>query len=214
VEANAMKRYAIPVVLISAVFALAWAAFGQDAETRTQKLQREAAERAKRYASMSEEEKAAFREQVRQKERMRREYEEKAVKTIEEQVVRLKTAAQFEMPQSRDRDLFKEEISKLSSAFAERRAALQEIVTQVGRLQDRSQQAGEDTQFMIISTDDLKPIQEAAAKEKAGQTRMLIEVLIRSRTRQDPDSGRAGSAQKPRSRGSQLDGDSPGSDPR
>jgi len=209
-----MKRYAIPVVVILAGFALAWAAFGQDEETRTQRMQREAAERAKRYANMSDEEKAIFREQVRETDRLRREYEEKAIKTIEEQLVRLKAAAQVQMPQGGLRDLSEEERNKLlKTAFTDRRAALQEIVTQVGRLQDRSRQPAENVQYMILSTDDLKPIQEAAANEKSGQTRMLIEVLIRSRTRQNPDSGRAGSAQRLQGRGDQPDGDGPGSDP-
>jgi len=167
-----MKRYAIPIVVILAVLAVAWSAFAQaqDRAGRRESMR-------ERFQNMSEEERAEFRERMRERGfrgRMSREDQEKAVKAIEQQVAKLKAAVQVQMPEGGFRDLSEEDRNKLRQAFTDRRTALQAIVTQVAQLQGRRQPEAEGAQFMIINTADLKPIQEAAEKEKAKETSELL----------------------------------------
>lgn len=168
-----MKRYAIPIVVVLAVLAVAWSAFAQAQDRDSQRdAMRE------RFQNMSEEERTKFREQMRSRGmrsgRMSREDQLKAIKVIEEQVAKLKAAAQVQMPQGGFRDLSEDERNKLMTAFRGRREAQQAIVAQIALLQGRRQPEGEGAQFIIINTADLKPIQEAATKEKAEETSKLL----------------------------------------
>ena len=168
-----MKRYAIPIVVILAVLAVAWSAFAQ---AQGQAGQREAMR--ERFQNMSEEERAKFRERMSSRgmrtTRMSPEDQAKAIKAIEEQVAKLKAAAQVQRPQGGFQDLSEEQRTKIMTAFRSRREALQAIVAQVALLQGRRQPEGEGAQFMIINTVDLKPIQEMATKEKATETSQLL----------------------------------------
>lgn len=170
-----MKKYAIPIVVVLAVLAVTWSAFAQ---AQDQAGQREAMR--ERFQNMSEEERAKFREQMRsggfRGSRMSPEDQEKAIKTIEEQVAKLKAAAQVKMPEGGFQDLSEGERTKLMTAFRGRREALQAIVAQVAQLQGQRQRQpeGEGVQYLIITTADLKPIQEAATKEKAEETGKLL----------------------------------------
>lgn len=168
-----MKKYAIPIVVVLAVLAVTWSAFAQAQDRASQREgMRE------RFQNMSEEERAKFREQMRSRgfrgSRMSREDQEKAIKTIEEQVAKLKAATQVQMPEGGFQDLSEEQRNKLRQSFTDRRTALAAIVAQVAQLQGRRQPEGEGTQFIIINTADLKPIQEAATKEKAEETSKLL----------------------------------------
>ena len=168
-----MKKYAIPIVVVLAVLAVTWSAFAQ---AQNQAGQREAMR--ERFQNMSEEERAKFRERMRsggfRGSRMSPEDQEKAIKTIEEQVAKLKAAAQVKMPEGGFQDLSEGERTKLMTAFRGRREALQAIVAQVAQLQGQRQPEGEGVQYLIITTADLKPIQEAATKEKAEETGKLL----------------------------------------
>ena len=164
-----MKKYAIPAVIILAVLALVMVSFGQPQDREAMR---------ERFRNMSEEERAKFREQMRARgfgARLSREDQEKAIKTIEEQVAKLKAATQVQRPEGGFQNLSEEERNKLRQSFMDRRNALQAIVNQVAALQGRTQPEGaEDARFMIINTADLKPIQEAAEKEKAKETAELL----------------------------------------
>lgn len=167
-----MKKYAIPAVIVLAVLALVLVSYGQ---AQDRDSQREAMRQ--RFQNMSEEERAKFREQMRERGfrgRMSREDQEKAVKAIEEQVAKLKAAIQVERPEGGFQDLSEEERNKLRQSFTDRRTALQAIVTQVAALQGRRQPEAEDARFIIINTVDIKPIQEMAEKEKAKETSQLL----------------------------------------
>ena len=168
-----MKRYVVPSIVALALLVVAWTAFGQDEERAAQRESMR-----QRFQNMSEEERAKFREQMRARgfggSRMSREDQEKAIKAMEEQVAKFKAAAQVQRPEGGFQDLSEEERNKLRQSFTDRRAALQAIVTQVALLQGRSQPEGEDAQFIIINTADLKPIQEMAEKEKAKETAQLL----------------------------------------
>ncbi|MBN2591947.1 MAG: hypothetical protein JXA81_00460 [Sedimentisphaerales bacterium] len=164
-----MKKYAIPAVILLVVLALVMVSFGQAQDRQAMR---------ERFQNMSEEERAAFRERMRERGfggRMSREDQEKAVKEIEQQVAKLKAAIQAERPQGGFQDLSEEERNKLRQSFTDRRNALQAIIAQVAALEGRRQpEAAEDARFIIINTADLKPIQEMAEKEKATETSQLL----------------------------------------
>ena len=193
-----MKKYAIPVVVVLAVLAVTWSAFGQ--------AQDRAAMR-ERYQNMSPEEQAKFREQMRsrgggaRRSRMSPEDQQKAIKAIEEALVKVKAAAQVQRPQGGFQDMSEEERNKLMTAFRDRSTALQAIVAQVALLEGRRQPEGEGARFMIMSTNDLKPIQEAAKKEKAEETGKLLQGLL-SRGSGRGFGGRPGGGGRPQGGGS------------
>ena len=170
-----MKKYAIPIVVVLAVLALTWSTFGQ--------AQDRAAMR-ERMQNMSEEERAKFREQMaargggsRGRSRMSPEDQQKAIKAIETALVKVKAAAQIRRPEGGFQDMSEEERNKIMTASRDQRTALQAIVAQVALLEGRSQPTEEGARFIIISTSDLKPIQEAATKEKAEETGKLLQRL-------------------------------------
>jgi hypothetical protein len=205
-EANTMKKYAIPVVVVLAVLAVTWSAFAQAQDRagqreRMQNMSEE--ERAKfreemraRFENMSEEERAKFREQMRARgggtrssgprgSRMNAENQQKAIKAIEAALVKVKAAAQIQRPQGGYQNMSEEDRNKLMTAFRDRTTALNAIVAQVALLQGRRPlrrplegEEGEGDRFMILSTSDLTPIQRAATKEKAEETGKLIQALI------------------------------------
>ena len=197
-----MKRYLIPIVAVLVVMALAWAVFGQDEErARQRESMRE------RWQNMSEEEREQFRAQMRERGGFGRgiffnsEELEKVIKAIEEQLAKLK-AAQFTRPEGGFQDLSEDERTKLrekmTKVFQERQRALQAIMAQVFRLQGRRPPEVEGVRYLILSTEDLKPIQEAATKEKAAETSKLIESLIaRVEGRRGPGGRGPGSGQRP-----------------
>jgi hypothetical protein len=185
-----MKKYAIPVVVLLAVLAVTWSAFGQ--------AQDRAAMR-ERFQNMSPEEQAKFREQMRARggsrsrgSRMSAEDQAKAVKVIEEQLAKFKVASQVQMPQGGYQDMSEEERNKLRTASTNRRAALQAIVAQVALLEGRRQPEGEGARFVIINTADLRPIQAAATKEKAEETGKLLQGLISRGSGRGPGGGGSG----------------------
>lgn len=173
-----MKKYLIPIITVLVVLAVTLAAFGQ-AEERAKRRE----EMRQRFQNMSEEERAQFRAQMRERGGFARggfinpEAQEKAIKTIEEQLVKLK-AAQITRPEGGFQDLSEEERTKLRENMQNRQQALQTIIAQVAMLQGRGQPAAGGGQFILINTEDLKPIQEAAVKEKAEETTQLLQSLI------------------------------------
>ena len=179
-----MKRYLIPTVAVLLVLVVAWTAFGQAQERGRQRGNMSEEQRAKmreRMQNMSEEERAQMRARggAGRGGLTSPEDQAKAIKTIEEQLAKLK-AAQITMPQGGVQDLSEEERTKLRENMQNRQQALQTIIAQVAMLQGRRQPAdgAGAGQFMIINTGDLKPIQEAAVKEEAKETTQLLERLI------------------------------------
>jgi hypothetical protein len=181
-----MKRYVIAIAIVLAVLAATWTAFGQD-EAAAQRRERFENMR-QRMENMSEEEREKFRAQMRERFGGSRrggfmgpEEQEKAIKTIEQQLAKLK-AAQFTRPEGGFQDLSEDERAKfrekMGKVFQDRRQALDGIIAQVARLQGRRQPEAEGARYLIISTNDLKPIQAAATKEKAKETAGLLERLI------------------------------------
>ena len=207
-----MKRYLIPTVVVLLVLVVAWTAFGQAQEQARQRGNRERfqnmseeerekfrAEMRQRFANMSEEERAEMRQRIGRGGFMGGQGQEEAIKIIEEQLAKLK-ATQITRPEGGIQDLSEEERAKLrenmTKVFQTRQQALQTIIAQVAMMQGRRQPAAGGGQFLIINTDDLKPIQEAAVKEKAKETTQLIERLI-ARGSARGFGGRLGAGQRP-----------------
>jgi hypothetical protein len=177
-----MKRYLIPTVAVLLVLVVAWTAFGQ-----TEERARQRGNIRERFQNMSEEERAKFRAEMRERGGPRGgglmggQGQEEAIKTIETQLAKLK-AAQITRPQGSFQDLSDDERAqlreKMTKTFQERQKALQTIIAQVARLQGRRAPTTGGGQFLIINSGDLKSIQAAAKKEKAEQTTQLLERLI------------------------------------
>ncbi len=178
-----MKRYLIPTVAVLLVLVVAWTAFGQ-----TEERARQRGNIRERFQNMSEEERAKFRAEMRERGgprggafMMGGQGQEEAIKTIEMQLAKLK-AAQITRPQGSFQDLSDDERAKLrekmTKTFQERQKALQTIIAQVARLQGRRAPTTGGGQFLIINSGDLKSIQAAAKKEKAEETTQLLERLI------------------------------------
>jgi hypothetical protein len=113
---------------------------------------------------------------------MGREERMKAIEAIEAQLAKLKQEADIPRPEGGFQNLSEDERAKyreqMTKVFQERQKVMQAIMGQLAALQGRRQPVEEGTQYLLISTADLKPIQESAVKEKAAETGKLLEGLI------------------------------------
>ena len=177
-----MKRYAILTVVVLAILVVAWTAFGQEEGAERRQRMKQTVE------NMSREEQAKFYEEYREQLRaivlgddprrshMSREDTEKAIKMIEAQVPKLKAATPVIQGGFQDGTI--EEYKNIGDAYIDRRTALEIIALQVVKLQGWRQSLEEGERLLIISTNELKQIQDAATKEKANETSQLLEKLI------------------------------------
>ncbi len=152
---------------------------------------------------MSEEEREKFRAQMRERGGfgrggfMGREGRLEAIKAIEAQLAKLKEAPQMPRPAGGFADMSEEERTKfreqMTKVRQDRQKVFQTIIAQVARLQGQGRRgaAPEGAQYLIISTSDLKPIQDSAVKEKAKETAQLLQRLIAG------GSGRRGPGGRP-----------------
>jgi hypothetical protein len=203
-EADTMKRYLIVIAIALAVLMATWNAFCQEEERAQRREQFE--NMRKRFENMSEEEREEFRARMRERFGGRRggpvspEEQAKAIKAIEAQLAKLK-AAQITRPEGGFQDLSEDERAKLREkmmkVFQDRRQALQAITAQVARLQGRRPPEAEGARYLIISTEDLKPIQASATKEKAKETAQLLERLIARGSGRGFGGRRPGPGQRP-----------------
>ncbi|UCG59428.1 MAG: hypothetical protein JSU70_07925 [Phycisphaerales bacterium] len=197
-----MKKYLITVSLALGVLVVAWTAFGQEEGGSARRRgggpgqNVSAEERAKmreRFQNMSEEEREKFRAQMRERfgsrrPPMGREDQLKSIKAIEEQLAKMKKDIEAGGPEDRTsfQDMSEEERSKLRERFAkvraEREKATQAIMAELAKLQGRRPPA-EGERLLLISSGDLKPIQELAVKEKAKETAQRLERLMAGRGR-------------------------------
>ena len=185
-----MKRYAIFTVVVLAILVVAWTAFGQEEEGRSAERRQQIERERQRFQNMSEEEKEKYRAQRRERFARdvarrggiwNREEQQKSIKAIEEQLAKLK-ATQVPRPEGGFQDLSEEERTKLNEKYRkftqDQLQTLQAITDQVARLYGRRQLEGEGALYLIVSTNDLKSIQESATKEKAKETSDLLGRMI------------------------------------
>jgi len=165
-----MKRYLISAVAVLVVLVTVWGASAQQERTRQGR--------------------GGF---------MGREERLKAIEAIEAQLAKLKAEADIQRPQGSFQDMSEDERAKLreqmTKVYQERNKILQTIMAQVFQLQGRRAPEEEGVQYVILSTNDLKPVQESAVKEKAAETAKLIEGLIARASGQRGFGGRQGSGQ-------------------
>ncbi len=178
-----MKRYAVPTVVVLVVLALVLVSFGQEQGARQGGQGR--------GGFMSSEERA------------------KAIEAIEAQLAKLKASSQGagfnrEGMQNMSEEERAKMMEKFQQARDERNKALQIIMAQVAAMQGRREPAPEGAQYLIIATTDLKPIQDAAVKEKATETAKLLEGLVARGSSRGFGGGRrtgSGGAEGTRTRG-------------
>ncbi len=150
-----MKKYVISTVAVLMVLAMVWTAFGQ---------QERAGGGQGRGGFMSAEERT------------------KAIEAIEAQLAKLKAGSpgagfnrdSFQNMSEEERTKFRE---KMTAARQEQQKSIQAILVQLAALQGRREPAPEGAQYLIITTTDLKPIQDSAVKEKAAETAKLLEAM-------------------------------------
>jgi len=172
-----MKKHLISTVAVLAVLAVVLVSFGQE-------------ERAGRGRGMGREERM------------------KAIEAIEAQLAKLKEGGQrpsfdrdsFQNMSEEERTKFREQMMKVRQ---EQQKIYQAIMGQLAGLQGRREPAEEGAQYLLITTADLKPIQEAAVKEKAEETGKLIERLIARGSGRGFGAGRQGGQGGQRQRGNQ-----------
>jgi hypothetical protein len=131
---------------------------------------------------------------------MGREERLKAIEAIEAQLTKLKAEADIQRPQGSFQDMSEDERAKfreqMTKVFQERQKTLQAIMAQLFRIQGRGAPEGENVRYVLLSTNDLKPLQESAVKEKAEETAKLVEGLIaRASGQRRFGGGRPGSGQ-------------------
>ncbi|MHC4507917.1 MAG: hypothetical protein ACYTAO_03025 [Planctomycetota bacterium] len=170
-----MKRYVISAVAVMMVLLTVLAAVGQEERART---------RQGRGGFMGREERL------------------KAIEAIEAQLAKLKEGSQTTgFNRESFQNMSEEERAKLRERFTqarqEREKALQVIMVQVAALQGRRGPTPEGARYLIIATTDLKPIQDAAVKEKATETAKLLAGLVAR------GSGRRFGGRRPGSEGGQ-----------
>ncbi|MFC1793727.1 hypothetical protein ACFL3Q_09100 [Planctomycetota bacterium] len=142
-----MKKHLISTIAIIVVLAVVLVSFGQQQSSRRPRMGRE--------------------------ERM------KAIESIEAQLAKLKEGGQrptfnresFQDMSEEERTKFREQMMKVRE---EQQKIYQTIMGQLAGIQGRREPAPEGAQYLLITTADLKPIQEAAAKEKAEETGKLL----------------------------------------
>mgnify|MGYP001607167238 CR=1 FL=1 len=171
-----MKKHLVSAIAVLVVLAVVLVTFGQEESTRRRGMGRE--------------------------ERM------KAIEAIEAQLAKLKAEADVPRPEGGFQDMSEEERAKfreqMTKVFQERQKVLQAIMAQLAGIQGRRQPAPEGAQYLLITTADLKPIQESAVKEKATETSKLLEELITRGQGRGFGGGRPGSGERPQ--GSQQGG--------
>lgn len=159
-----MKKYLTVIIVIVVALTMAWVAFGQE---RTPG--RGAGAGGGRGGFMTPEE------------------QQKVFQVIQDQLGKLKAAMQASpLGQGRSfQDLSEEERTQLREKFTkireERQAAIGAILAQLARLQGRMQPPAAGEQFIIVSTADLKAVQELAVKEKAKETADRLTALVEGR---------------------------------
>jgi hypothetical protein len=223
-----MKKYLITTIAILVALLIAWPVLaqrqgsgggqgqqgqGQGGGGRMQGLsEEERAQMREKMQNMSEEERQQFRDQMRARmgagggrmmSRMSNEEQLQAIKTIEEQVAKLKAGieAQASRPAQSMQDMSEEDRTKLREQMRtmrqEQQTAMRSIVAQIAALQGQRQPAAEGEEFIIINTGQLKAIQALAVKEKAKETSDSITALLTPPQRGGGRGGRQGQTGQP-----------------
>jgi len=176
-----MNRHIFLIIIGLVVLTVPFAALAQDDERPGRSEMRD------RLRNMSEAEREAFRARMRERLGPRppvvsREEQPEAIKTIEEQLAKLKTAMEAASPENRDRyrELSEEERpafrEKMMAAMRQRITAVRTMEGELAKL--RGPRRPEPDPHERI--EELRAIQELAVKENASETAKRLEGLIAS----------------------------------
>lgn len=143
-----------------------------------------------RFENMSEEDRARMRQRFGGYSRLSREDQLKAIKTMQDQLARLKIAIESETPRYRTsfRDLSQEERTKLMAKLAKSREDRQKAITAVkAELDKLSPPRATPEQMATLA--ELREIRTLAEKEKAAGTTKRLAALIEKQMQQMPRMG-------------------------
>jgi len=175
-----MKKYLISTIAIIVVLTVVLVSFGQEERTRQGR---------------------GF---------MGREERMKAIEAIEAELAKLKKESDIPRPEGGFQDMSEDERAKfreqMTKVRQEQQKVYQAIMGQLAGLQGRREPAPEGAQYLLISTADLKPIQEMAEKEKATETSQLLARLATRGQGRGIGGRRQGTGQGGGQRGGQRGG--------
>jgi len=218
-EANIMKRHAIPLIIILAGLMVAQIALGQIdragrserppgsgrqryqdmTEAEREKFRADMEERRKRFENMTEEEKEKFRAEMRERYGARsqissRQQQLEAIAAIEGQLAKLKAAVESIGPDVRSqfRDLGEAERAKLREKMGSSMRDRQTAVRAIEQELAKLKFGGRSPAETRPSISELRAIHGLAVKEKAAETAKSIEKLMARYRGQAPGRGRPG----------------------
>jgi len=201
-----MNRHLISTVAVLVVLAVAWTAFGQDAETTGARVQQQRENMRQRFENMSEAEREKFRAEMQElrerwqsmseeeREKLRAEMQQrfagrigtgrqeqlKAIEAIEEQVAKLKAAMQSTGREARGsfRDLSEEERAKLRERMFKASQERQTAIRAIEEQLAKLRGPGRPQAGRQPPIGELRAIHNLAVKEEATQTAKRLERLI------------------------------------
>ena len=207
-----MKRYLISIVIVLAVLATAWTAFGQRegrtrqrqqfegmrqrfenmSEEEREKFRAEMRERRERWQDMSEEEREKFRAEMQRRmgpmpPRLGREEQLEAIEIIQEQAAKLKAsmeAARRPEGRRRSRDLSEEERAKLRERFAKASKQRQNAIKAIEEQLAKLKGPTPPRAARQPSVRELQGIRQLALEENAEKTAKRLAGLIARYQRQ------------------------------
>jgi len=181
-----MRKFVISSVIILTVFICAMTIFGQPSEGSGQGQREQLENMREQWRNMSEEERQKRRADMRGRADSRGlslKVQLQVIKTIEEQVAKLKSAVesmsegreQYQNMSEEQRAQYREKIGKISLT---RQQAIAAIEQQLERLRFRGQR--QQVQEPEIRINELREIHQLAVKEKATETAKKLESFISS----------------------------------
>jgi len=177
-----MRKYIISGIIVLSVFICATTISGQPSEGARQGQTEQLENVRERWPNMSEEERAKLRADMRGRAGSRTlslDVQLQAVKTIEEEVTKLKSALEGMIGiREQSRNMTDEQRDKIGKMSIARQQAVAAIEQQLEKLRFRGQR--QQVQEPQIRLDELQEIQQLAVKEKATETAKRLEGFISS----------------------------------
>jgi len=177
-----MRKFVVSGIIVLTVFACSVAISGQPSEGPKEEQTRQLEKIREQWPDMSEQEKAKLRTDMRSQVGSRvlsLEVQLQALKEIEEQVTKLKSALESMIEiRKQYQNMTDEQREKIGKLSITRQQASAEIEKQLDKLRFRGQKrpVGEPR----IRLNELKEIQQLAVKEKATETAKMLENFISS----------------------------------
>jgi hypothetical protein len=181
-EADIMRRLIISGIIILTVFIYTMTISGQPSAGSKQEQSKQLEKIREQWPNMSEQERAKMRSDVRSRVGSRAlslEVQLQAVKKIEEQVTKLKSALESMIEiRKQYQNMTDKQREKIGELSITRQQATAEIENQLEKLRFRGQRLSVEEPQMRLQ--ELQEIQQLAVKEKASETAKKLENFIAS----------------------------------